>query len=73
MVCRTTLMSRSPRVTLTITNVDGSAVFDVFGNPVTTTTTDADGSYSFDFLPLRAVHGDGDDAGGVRADHRRCR
>ena len=39
-------------VTLTITNVDGAAVTDVYGNPVTTTTTDADGRYSFDFLPF---------------------
>jgi protocatechuate 3,4-dioxygenase beta subunit len=39
-------------VTLTITNVDGSAVVDVYGNPVTTTLTDADGLYVFDFLPF---------------------
>jgi protocatechuate 3,4-dioxygenase beta subunit len=39
-------------VILTITNLDGSAVTDVYGNPVTTTTTGADGRYSFDFLPF---------------------
>jgi hypothetical protein len=38
-------------VTLTITNADGSPVFDVFGNAVTTTTTDANGNYRFDYLP----------------------
>jgi hypothetical protein len=38
-------------VTLTITKADGSAVTDVFGNPVTTTTTDADGAYMFANLP----------------------
>jgi len=39
-------------VTLTITNLDGSAVTDVYGSPVTTTVTDADGRYSFDNLPF---------------------
>ena len=36
---------------LTIKKVDGSAVTDVFGKPVTTTVTDANGRYSFDNLP----------------------
>jgi hypothetical protein len=39
-------------VTLTITNLDGSAVIDVFGNEVTTTTTDENGFYLFKDLPL---------------------
>jgi hypothetical protein len=38
-------------VTLSITNADGSAVTDVFGNAVTTTTTDANGNYVFADLP----------------------
>jgi len=38
-------------VTLTIRKVDGSAVTDVNGKPVTTTVTDANGRYSFDDLP----------------------
>ena len=39
-------------VTLSITNADGTAVTDVFGNPVTTTTTDANGNYLFENLPV---------------------
>jgi protocatechuate 3,4-dioxygenase beta subunit len=39
-------------VTLSITNADGSAVTDVYGNQLTTTTTDANGKYSFNFLPF---------------------
>jgi hypothetical protein len=39
-------------VTLSITNADGSAVTDVFGNAVTTTTTDANGNYLFANLPV---------------------
>ena len=39
-------------VTLSITNTDGSAVTDVFGNPVTTMTTDANGKYLFENLPV---------------------
>jgi uncharacterized repeat protein (TIGR02059 family) len=38
-------------VTLTVTNADGSAVIDVFGNAVTTTTTSASGFYLFENLP----------------------
>lgn len=41
-----------PNVTLTISKADGSAVTDVFGNPVTTTTTDANGNYVFENLPV---------------------
>jgi protocatechuate 3,4-dioxygenase beta subunit len=69
-------------VTLTITNLDGSAVTDVYGNSVTTTTTDADGRYSFDFLPfgqyvvtvtvpagyLPTIAGAGEDAGADSSD-----
>jgi hypothetical protein len=39
-------------VTLLITKADGSAVTDVFGNPVTTTTTNASGAYVFENLPV---------------------
>ena len=39
-------------VTMTITKADGTAVTDVFGNPVTTTTTDANGKYLFENLPV---------------------
>lgn len=38
-------------VELTITNADGTAVTDVFGNAVRTTRTDANGRYSFNNLP----------------------
>lgn len=39
-------------VMLTLTKSDGTAVTDIFGNPVTTTTTDASGNYLFDNLPV---------------------
>jgi uncharacterized repeat protein (TIGR01451 family) len=39
-----------PGVSLTITELDGDPVFDVFGNPVGPATTDALGGYSFDNL-----------------------
>ncbi|MFM8387797.1 MAG: SdrD B-like domain-containing protein, partial [Actinomycetota bacterium] len=38
--------------TVTITKADGSPVYDVSGNLVTTTLTDANGKYLFDNLPL---------------------
>ena len=39
-------------VNMSITKADGSAVTDVYGNPVTTTTTDASGNYLFANLPV---------------------
>lgn len=39
-------------VTLSITKADGSPVFDVSGNPITTTTTNANGRYEFSILPV---------------------
>ncbi len=38
-------------ITLSIKNADGSNVYDVFGDPVTTTTTNALGAYLFENLP----------------------
>ncbi|WP_183086156.1 SdrD B-like domain-containing protein [Mycetocola tolaasinivorans] len=40
-----------PGVKLSITDANGNAVTDVFGNPVGTQTTDADGKYLFENLP----------------------
>ena len=39
-------------VRLSITDIDGNPVLDVFGRPVGDTFTDADGLYSFDDLPV---------------------
>jgi hypothetical protein len=39
-------------VTMTITKADGTAVTNVFGQPVTTTTTNSNGLYLFDNLPF---------------------
>jgi hypothetical protein len=44
--------TRIPGVVLTITNTDGSAVTNVYGQSVVTTTTNANGQYVFPDLPL---------------------